>query len=241
MIDYLPIVTTVIAAGFAAVLWRHWRRSRTTYLGWWTFGVITYGVGTLAESLNTIIGWSPWLFRSWYIAGALLGAFPLAQGTAYLLLKKRTADRITAFFAVYLTVAGVAVLLTPLIDERITGELTGSVMAWTWVRFMSPLANTYAVVLLVGGAMFSAWRYWRRSDRPLSRVYGNVLIATGGILPGIGGSFARAGNIDVLYVTEVLGIVLIYLGYRAIVGDSVTSIHRNQRAVQESSTEAAVD
>jgi len=109
------------------------------------------------------------------------------------------------------------------------------------VRFMSPLVNTYAFFFLVGGAIWSAWRYWRRSDRPLSRVYGNAFIALGGILPGIGGSFARAGTIDVLYVTELVGLILIYLGYRAIVSDSAKSIHANQRSVQETTVQTEVD
>ena len=44
---------------------------------------------------------------------------------------------------------------------------------------------------------------------------GNVLIAIGGILPGICGSMTRAGYVEVLYVTELMGLILIYLGYRS--------------------------
>jgi hypothetical protein len=46
------------------------------------------------------------------------------------------------------------------------------------------------------------------------RYHGNVLIAIGALLPGIGGSFTRFGHVEVLYVTEFLGILLIYWGYR---------------------------
>ena len=45
-------------------------------------------------------------------------------------------------------------------------------------------------------------------------MWGNVVIAVGAILPGIGGSFTRAGYTEVLYVTEFVGIILIYAGYR---------------------------
>ena len=38
------------------------------------------------------------------------------------------------------------------------------------------------------------------------------------ILPGIGGSFTRFGHVEVLYVTELVGIVLIYFGFRFNVG-----------------------
>jgi hypothetical protein len=35
-------------------------------------------VGTLTESLTTLLGWQEPIFRAWYVSGALLGAAPLA-------------------------------------------------------------------------------------------------------------------------------------------------------------------
>jgi hypothetical protein len=43
---------------------------------------------------------------------------------------------------------------------------------------------------------------------------GNVFIAIGAILPGIGGTFTRFGHVEVLYVTEFVGLLFIYMGYR---------------------------
>jgi hypothetical protein len=42
----------------------------------------------------------------------------------------------------------------------------------------------------------------------------NVLIAVGAILPGIGGTATRMGYTEVLYVTELAGLLLIWAGYR---------------------------
>ena len=42
----------------------------------------------------------------------------------------------------------------------------------------------------------------------------NVCISIGAILPGIGGAFTRFGHVEVLYVTEFIGLLLIYAGYR---------------------------
>ena len=41
-----------------------------------------------------------------------------------------------------------------------------------------------------------------------------MLIASGALLPGIGGSFTRFGYTEVLYVTEFIGIILMFTGYR---------------------------
>jgi hypothetical protein len=231
VLHYLPIASTVVASWFAWVLWRHWRRSpQSRHLMWWTIGVALFGLGTLTEALTTLVGWHEPVFRAWYIAGALLGGAPLAQGTVYLLMKRRSADRLTVALVVYVAIAAVFVLTTPLVaDAAEIGRLDGDAMEWQWVRLFSPLVNTYALVFLVGGAGWSAWRYRKRSDRPRSRVTGNWLIAVGALLPGIGGAFTRAGHVEVLYVGELIGLFLIWRGYRLITGDPVSSVHRVQR------------
>jgi hypothetical protein len=62
------------------------------------------------------------------------------------------------------------------------------------------------------------------------RVIGNWLIAAGAILPGIGGSFTRFGHVEVLYVTELVGILLIYFGYRFNIGGGARSVAGAQKA-----------
>lgn len=215
LVNYLPIATTLIAAAFAIVLWRRWRERRTgPHLLWWAFGVLVYGVGTLTEASTTLFGWHEGLFRAWYISGALLGGAPLAQGTAYLLLQRRTANRFAAALIVAILTASACALLAP-VDYALVvpSHLSGRVFAWPWVRAFSPFINSYALVLLVGGAALSAWRF-RRKTATRNRMVGNVLIAVGALLPGIGGTATRFGHTEVLYVTELIGLIMIYLGYR---------------------------
>ncbi len=211
---YLPVLTTIISAVFAAAIFRRWAsRGRPNHLLWWGAGVALFGIGTFFEGFTAIFGWEPLVFRGWYISGALLGGAPLAQGTVYLLLAKKTADRLAVALVVYVAVAAVCVMLTPL-DASLADDkkLTGEVIEWTWVRAFSPLVNTYAFIFLVGGAIASIARYGREGDS--TRAWSNCLIAVGAILPGIGGSFTRAGFTEVLYVTEFVGIILIFIGYR---------------------------
>lgn len=212
-VHYIPIATTVIALSLAMSLWRRYRARGGTHLLWWTIGALTYAAGTTVEAAVTLFGWQEWLFRSWYIAGALLGGAPLAQGAVYLHVPRRVANVLSVVLVAAVLVASVFVLAVPVQYDLVEGHrLTGRVMAWPWVRAFSPFINLYAFVFLVGGAVKSAVQFWRRRETRL-RAQGNALIAVGALLPGIGGSFTRFGYTEVLYVTEFLGIILIYLGY----------------------------
>lgn len=213
-VHYIPIVTTVIALSLAVSLGRRFRERGGRHLLWWTIGALTYAAGTAIEASVTLFGWSEGLFRSWYIAGALLGGAPLAQGAVYLHVPERVADTLSVILLAVILVAAAFVLIVPIQHDLVeTYRLTGRVMAWPWVRAFSPFINLYAFVFLVGGAIKSAVQFWRRRETR-RRAEGNALIALGALLPGIGGSFTRFGHTEVLYVTEFVGIILIYLGYR---------------------------
>ena len=229
LVHYIPILTTILTIPFAIILYRHWsRKPSALYLAWWMIGVITYGIGTLTESLTTLLGWQEWIFRSWYISGALLGGAPLAQGTIYLLFSRKTAHRMTIGVIVFVIIASIFVLLSPINLTLVEPHrLSGSVMEWQWVRAFSPFINIYAVIFLVGGALWSAFKY-RQARSSSNRMWGNIFIALGAILPGIGGTYTRMGYVEVLYVTELLGLLLIWLGYYVIVHDRNPSVHSNQ-------------
>ncbi|HLF34721.1 MAG TPA: hypothetical protein VI583_10800, partial [Cyclobacteriaceae bacterium] len=163
----------------------------------------------------------------WYVVGALLGGAPLAQGTVYLLFSKKTANILTALLVIVVITASVFVFLSP-VDPSLAadGRLSGKVLEWQWVRLFSPFINTYALIFLFGGAVFSAWKYYR--NRAMRRFLGNVYIAIGALLPGIGGSFTRFGYVEVLYVTELLGLLCMYVGYMIIRTDKSVSVHAIQ-------------
>ena len=214
IVHYLPIVTTLIAFPFGAVLLRRWRERRTgPHLAWWGAGILLYGVGTATEAATTLFGWHEWLFRAWYISGALLGAAPLAQGSVYLHFPRRTADRLGVALVAFITVAALFVLVAPIDAARAEPYgLSGDVFAWQRVRLFSPVVNLYAAVFLIGTAVWSAVRF-SRDGRTRHRAVGNALIAVGAILPGIGGTATRLGHTEVLYVTELAGLLLIGWGY----------------------------
>ena len=226
--EYIPIITSIFSVFFTLEIYKHYKERKTKYLLWWTIGVITFGLGTLSESVNILFGWSELNLRVWYIVGALLGGFPLAQGSVYLLMNRKFANFSTIVILSVITIASVFVVLTPLtIPETFDNKLTGAVFSWQWVRYFSPLINIYAFLFLVGGAIYSAIRYYKLGQKEAA-FKGNIYIAIGGLLPGIGGSFTRMGYVEVLFVTELLGLLLIYIGYRIIKLDKRVKANSNK-------------
>ena len=215
-IHYLPIATTLLSAIFAVILLNRYRtRKQSLHLLWWGMGVVAYGIGTGIESSITLLGNSVALTKAWYVAGALFGGYPLAQGTAYLLLERKTADRLTAITLPFILLVAVLVFLSPVVSDALEPfRPSGSILAWTWVRALTPIINLYAVVFLVGGAILSAYRFWR-SEAPGhgQRAIGNVLIAFGAILPAIGGTMAKMGYVEALYLGEFVGLLFIWAGF----------------------------
>ena len=214
-VHFIPILTTLFSFVFAYLVFQRYRqKGKGAHLLWWSAGIFIYGVGTLTESLVTLFGWHEAIFRAWYISGALLGGAPLAQGTVYLLLRRKTADTLTLILVPFVVTAAFFVLITPVNYSLVEPHrLSGKVIEWQWVRLFSPFINTYAFIFLVGGAILSAYRF-RKSPKTKHRFIGNVFIAIGAILPGIGGASTRFGYTEVLYVTEFIGLILIFIGYK---------------------------
>jgi hypothetical protein len=229
IVEHLPILTTVFSIYFFVKILTHYRANPKPYLLWWAIGVFTFGFGTATESINALFGWNVFNFRLWYISGALLGGFPLAQGSVYLLMSKKF-SKLSSIIAISVIVVGACcVLLSPIsVPVDFDGKLGGKVLAWQWVRYFSPFINTYSFIFLVGGAVYSAVVYAGQKNKE-KRFIGNVFIALGALLPGIGGSFTRAGYVNVLFVTELIGLMLIYAGYFIIKNDRSISVHEAQK------------
>jgi hypothetical protein len=72
--------------------------------------------------------------------------------------------------------------------------------------------NIYGTLALVGGAIYSAYIFWRKRVL-FNRMIGNILIAVGALAPAMGGSFITIDLPDFLYLTELVGAVLMYIGF----------------------------
>lgn len=81
------------------------------------------------------------------------------------------------------------------------------------VRLTTPFFNIYGLFTLVGGALWSAYLFWRKQVLP-NRVWGNVLIAVGALLIGFASALTRIGYGQYLYLGELLAAILMFAGFQ---------------------------
>jgi hypothetical protein len=214
----LPFTSATISFIFAFLLFRRYLDRRGPHLLLWGIGMVFYGIGGFCEGYYGAFGWNRLVFRLWYLAGAILVAAWLGQGTVYLLAKRKWANVLMVLLALGSLYAAIRVFTAELDPTLMTtsvhtgSELSGHAIVTPGVRSITPIFNLYGTVTLVGGALYSAWIFWRKRIL-LHRTIGNILIAIGAILPAFGGSFSRMGVPSALYISELLGAILLFAGF----------------------------
>ena len=215
---WLPFVSCVVSLVFAFLVLKRYSARRGAHLLLWGVGMVFYGVGGFCEAYHGAFGWNSLIFRLWYLFGAILVAAWLGQGTVYLLASRKWA-RWTMVLLSIGSLYGLVRVFGAQLDPNLmttsvhTGsELSGHAIMTPGVRTLTPLFNLYGTVTLVGGAAWSAWLFWRKRIL-LHRTIGNILIAAGAMAPAFGGTFSRFGLAGALYLGELLGAVLMFIGF----------------------------
>jgi len=85
----LPALTSLLAFVFALALLDQWIDRRRGFQAIWALGMLFFSVASAAEAIGAAGGWSEFLYRTWYLTGAVFTAAWLGLGTAYLLGKTR--------------------------------------------------------------------------------------------------------------------------------------------------------
>jgi hypothetical protein len=214
----LPFMSFVISVVFAFLVLRRYAIKKGPHLLLWGIGMVFYAIGAFSEAYHGALGWNPFIFRMWYLFGAILVAAWLGQGTVYLLTKRKTANRLMVLLAIG-SLYGLIRVFTAQLDPGLLtsslgagSELSGHAIVSPGVRVLTPFFNIYGTVTLVGGALYSAYIFWRKRVF-LHRTIGNILIAVGAMAPAMGGTLSRTGLTGGLYLSELVGAILMFIGF----------------------------
>jgi len=214
----LPFLSTAVMAAFVFAVFRRYAERRGAHLLLWGIGLTMFGLGSFAEAYLAL-AWNPWIFRIWYLCGAALNAAWLGQGTVYLLVRRRAvAHGLLALLALGSLAAAYLMLSTPLdaaayTPARPISEQYRAIMPpRAAVRMTTPFFNVYGLITLVGGALYSAYLFWRRQTFP-QRVIGNALIAAGALAVAAASTLTRLGLGQYLYLGELVAATLMFAGF----------------------------
>ena len=214
----IPFISSIVSFVFAVLIFIRYAERRGTHLLIWGIGMVFYGIGGFCEAYFGALGWNPLIFRMWYLFGAILVAAWLGQGTVYMLAKRNWANALTALLILGSVYAAFRVFNAELDPSLMTSsihtgsELSGHAIVTSGIRTLTPIFNLYGTVALVGGAVYSAYIFWRKRIL-LHRTLGNLLIAVGALAPAFGGAFSRFGIPGALYYGELLGAIMLFAGF----------------------------
>ena len=208
----LPALAAIISLACAGLLGRDARRRPTPDKIAWLIAFTLFSLAAAAEVAGSLIGWSPLLVRGYYLAGAMLVVGFLGLGQLYLLAPDRIA-RVGPGLALFVTAVAVALLLeTPVDSTRLATAGWHALERGPILVAVTVTLNVLGTALVVGGAIYSAWQFWRRGIFR-HRMIGCLLIAGGTLVVASGGTLTRLGRPEYLYLAMAVGVSIIFAGY----------------------------
>lgn len=203
------------AEAYLALSWNRW-----VFFVWYLFGAALnaawIGHGTLALLVR-----KPWVkvvtgllvVGSLYAGYLMLQVMPKLDTAAFTTAKPISEQYGTKALQPGETApAGSQTMTTTYRGEQVTA-VRGLLPLGSPVRLTTPFFNIYGLLTLVGGAIYSAFLFWRKRVMP-NRVIGNVLIAAGALAIGSASTLTRLGYGQFLYLGELLSAILMFFGFR---------------------------
>jgi hypothetical protein len=216
--NFLPYISTIVTFAFTVAVYNRYRQRGGMHLLLWAIGLLLYGIGTLSEVILGLT-FNPFVLKLWYLTGAMLTAAWLGMGTVHLLIRRgNTAMILTWVLAAVSVLAFILVMIAPVSSTaynvtRPASEQYKEIFSRSGlILLFTILLNIYGTLTLVGGAIYSAFLFWRKKILA-NRMFGNILIAAGALSPAMGGTFLRVGLTDLLYLSELIGAILMFIGF----------------------------
>jgi hypothetical protein len=212
-----PLLAAAVSAIFSGLLVRQYVARRRPHQLAWAIALAMYAAASLAVVLGVAGGWTADEFRVYWALGAVLNVPFLAGGELMLLVRNRTVQAAVWIVLVFVTAYTISVLRVASFDATaLTADLPSGKHVFgdgTAAHRLPQLISIPSYLVLVGGALWSAWRM--RGRRELrDRFVGTLLIALGAtVIAGFGSAFAALGELAAFSVALAAGIVVMFAGF----------------------------
>ncbi len=206
-----PLIAALVAAAFALGCLRSFRAGASPALAVWGIALLQFAVASGALAWGAAFGWTPSLFRVYYLLGAVLNVPWLGLGTVWLLGGRGTSMGATVV-AGAATILGVGVVATagmlPGAQEALEARTVvgGASIFGEGVRNLSRVYSFAGLVVLVAGLVWSLVR--RRA-----KAGGLGLLLAGAMVVFAVSVFARRGELAPFSVGLAVGVTAMYAGF----------------------------
>lgn len=206
----IPLVTTLVSGAFAVAVAVRYARKRRPALLAWAIGLSLFAVAAFMGFLARTGGPTEAEYRLFYLFGAVANVAWLALGTILIVAPRYGRAALAAVVA--LSAAAVfAVFATP-VDLQVAVDTGRGFPDGSLPRILAGIGSGLGSLVLIGGALWSAWVFLRRRDQG-RRALANTIIAIGVFIAAAGGTVAFTGASGVLEFTNLVGVSVMFVGF----------------------------
>jgi MFS family permease len=206
----LPALTAVVSAVFTIAVAMRWARSKRASLLAWSIGLGMFTIAALAGALAQTSGASETEYRVFYLFGGILNVSWLALGTV-LLVAPRFGRPALAIVLLLSLLSAYVVFATP-VNLQIALDTGRGFPDGSLPRYLAAVGSGAGSLVLIGGALWSAWSFLRRR-RNGRRALSNIVIAVGVIIVAVGGTVTFTGATGILEFTNLIGVSVMFAGF----------------------------
>lgn len=211
-LNLLPLSSALISGAMALLMLNRMRQKIRPQEAAWTLAFAMFAVAAGSQVWGDMAGWSPFLAKLYYVFGASLVVGWLGLGTWLVVVRSPRLQNVGLW--IMLLVSGVAIGMvsqSPVDMAALAADGWHALDKPTALTVLTIAVNSVGTLVLVGGALWSAWVFWRKHIMR-SRMIGLLLIAAGALAVAAGGSLTRFGHQQYLYIAMSLGISIMFWG-----------------------------
>lgn len=212
-----PLAAAVVSLVFALIILREWLRRHQPHKLAWATALAMFGVASAVAALGILEGWTAFQYRIYYLFGAISNVPFLALGTI-LLLAPRRVGRVSAFVVIVGTIFAAGAAFTA--DVNPGALASAGIPAGKDVFDAGELPRrlfriySYTFVIVVAGALWSAWRLVRGAGGEIRRLAaGNILIAAGTTIVALASALSRFARGSIFAIGLLIGVSVMFAGF----------------------------
>jgi len=206
----VPLVTTLVSGAFAVTVAMQYARKRRPSQLAWAIGLLLFAVAAFMGYLARSGGATDVEYRLFYLFGAITNVAWLALGTVFIVAPRYGRPALALVLA--LSAAAVYAVFTSPVDIAVAVDTGKGYPDGSLPRILAAIGSGVGSIVLFGGALWSAWVFFRRRNQG-RRAVANAVIALGVLIVAAGGTVAFTGASGVLEVTNLIGVTVMFVGF----------------------------